>query len=188
VSDAWIIGSYSTAFGRKPEETVKNLTAEVVTGVLQDAGFADGLAIEASWFGNCGMWVDRQGGIRRQVCLTPLVRQGVFSERTPTINVEAGCATGALALHGASLGIRSGEYDLTLALGVEKTYYPSDPAKSVALYGGGIDQYDPEEWRSCYRNAEPLTGKRFEVAPDRTVFMDTYALQACWHMRRFGTT
>jgi acetyl-CoA acetyltransferase len=188
VGNAWIIGAYSTSFGRKPQQTVKDLTAEVVAGVLKDAGLDDGLAIEASWFGNCGMWVDRQGGIRGQVCLTPLVRQGLFSERTPTINVEAGCATGALALHGASLAVRSGDYKLTLALGVEKTYYPNSPASSVALYEGGIDQYDPEEWRTAYRDAEPLTGKRFELGPDRTVFMDTYAMQACWHMRHYGTT
>jgi acetyl-CoA acetyltransferase len=188
VSDAWIIGSYSTAFGRRPRDSVKALTAEAVTGALKDAGMDDGLAIEASWFGNCGMWVDRQGGIRGQVCLTPLVRQGLFSERTPITNVEGGCATAALALHGASLAIRSGDYDLTLALGVEKTYHPDDPARAVALYEGGIDQYDPEEWRACYREAEGETGKRFELGHDRTVFMDTYALQACWHMRRYGTT
>jgi hypothetical protein len=48
----------------------------------------------------------------------------------------------------------------------------------VALYEGGVDQYDPEEWRSVYRDTEPLTGKRFELGPDCTVFMDTYAMQA----------
>jgi acetyl-CoA acetyltransferase len=164
------------------------LTAEAVTGVLRDAGMDDALGVEATWFGNCGMWVDRQGGIRGQVCLTPLVRSGFFSVRTPVINVEAGCATGALALHGASLGIRSGDYDVALALGVEKTFYPDEPARSALLYEGGIDQYDPEEWRACYEAAESVTGKRFELGPERTVFMDTYAMQACWHMKRFDTT
>jgi acetyl-CoA acetyltransferase len=188
VADAWIIGAFSTTFGRKPKESVKELAAQALMGVLRDAALQDGLPIEAIWFGNCGMWVDRQGGIRGQVCLTPLVQQQLITERTPIINVEGGCATAALALHGASLGVRSGDCEIALAIGVEKTFHPDDPALSVALYEGGIDQYDPEEWRAWYRDAESVTGKRFEPGPDRTVFMDTYATQACWHMRRFGTT
>src|SRR5690606_21425704 len=31
-------------------------------------------------------------------------------------------------------------------------------------------------------------GKPFAPDQDRTIFMDTYAMQACYHMRRHGTT
>ena len=76
----YIIGSFSTAFGRRPDQSVKDLTAEAYAGVLADAGFADGDRIESAWFGNCGMWGEDQGSIRGQVCLTPQVNSGEFPD------------------------------------------------------------------------------------------------------------
>ena len=160
MAEAWIIGSHSTAFGRRPAESVKDLTRAAFEGVLADAGLDDAGVIEAAWFGNCGMWVDRQGSIRGQVCLTPLVREGRFPERAPVVNVEAGCATGSLALHGARNAVLAGECDFALALGVEKTFYPADPARSQALFEGGIDQYDPAEWQAYYRAAGEASRRR----------------------------
>jgi len=186
--DAWIIGTHSTVFKRHPDATHKQLTAETYLGVLADAGDFDGARIEGAWFGNCGMWVDGQGSIRGQVCLTPLVRDGRFPERVPVINVEAGCATASLALHGAWQAIAAGDIDVALAVGVEKTFYPGAPAKTQALFEGGIDQYDAAEWQSYYAAAGEEAGKPFVPGADRTVFMDTYAMQACWHMRHHGTT
>lgn len=188
MSNVYIIGSYSTAFGRRPQDTVKDLTREAYENVLADAGFADGDRIDSSWFGNCGMWTDNQGSIRGQVCLTPLVREGRFPERVPLTNVEAGCATGSLALNGAWKDILSGQAEVSIAFGVEKTFFPEEPDKTAKLYFGGIDQYDPEEWESYYKAAGDVAGKAFEPGPDRTVFMDTYAMQACYHMKRYGTT
>lgn len=188
MTEAYIIGSYSTAFGRRPQDSVKDLTREAYEHVLADAGLDDGGCIKSAWFGNCGMWTDNQGSIRGQVCLTPLVREGRFPERVPLTNVEGGCATGSLALNGAWKDILSGQADVSLAMGVEKTFYPQDPEKSAKLYFGGIDQYDPEEWESYYREAGEIAGKAFEPGPDRTIFMDTYAMQACHHMKRYGTT
>ena len=70
MSQAYIIGSYSTAFGRRPLDSVKDLAREAYEQVLSDAGLDDGDRIESAWFGNCGMWTDDQGSIRGQVCLT----------------------------------------------------------------------------------------------------------------------
>jgi acetyl-CoA acetyltransferase len=134
------------------------------------------------------MWTENQGSIRGQVCLTPLVREGRFPERIPVTNVEGGCATASLALNGAWKDILAGQADVSLAMGVEKTFYPDAPDKVAKLYFGGIDQYDPEEWQNYYRDAGEAAGKRFEPGPDRTIFMDTYAMQACYHMKRYGTT
>jgi acetyl-CoA acetyltransferase len=116
------------------------------------------------------------------------VREGLFPERVPVINVEGGCATGSMAFNGACKDIMSGTADVSLALGVEKTYFPDDPEKTSLLYCGGIDQYDPQEWEAYYRSAGDQAGKAFEPAPDRTIFMDTYAMQASYHMKRYGTT
>ena len=94
MSTVYIIGAYSTAFGRRPQDSVKDLTREAYLGVLADAGLDDGGIIETAFFGNCGMWTENQGSIRGQVCLTPLTREGRLPERIPLTNVEAGCATG----------------------------------------------------------------------------------------------
>ena len=188
MSDVYIIGSYSTAFGRRPQDSIKDLAREAYEQVLVDAGFDDGGQIESSWFGNCGMWTDDQGSIRGQVCLTPLVREGRFPERIPLTNVEGGCATASLALSGAWKDVLSGQADFSLAMGLEKTFYPENPEKTAKIYFGGIDQYDTDEWESYYRAAGETAGKAFEPGPDRTIFMDTYAMQACHHMKRYGTT
>lgn len=184
----YIIGSFSTAFGRRPDESVKALTAEAYTHVLQDAGLSDGDQIDTAWFGNCGMWVEDQGSIRGQVCLTPQVRSGEFPERVPITNVEGGCATASLALNGAWKDVLSGQSEMSLALGVEKTFMPENPDAMAKIFYGGIDQYDADEWQEYYREAGKLAGKAFEPGPDRTIFMDTYAMQACYHMQRHGTT
>ncbi|MEM6775668.1 MAG: beta-ketoacyl synthase N-terminal-like domain-containing protein, partial [Pseudomonadota bacterium] len=141
MSDVYLVGAFSTVFGKRPTDSVKDLTREAFLGALADAGFADGGTIESCRFGNCGMWVEEQGSIRGQVCLTPLVREGLFPERVPVVNVEGGCATASMALNGAWKDIAAGTADAVLALGVEKTFYPDNPAQSARLFEGGIDQY-----------------------------------------------
>ena len=74
------------------------------------------------------------------------------------------------------------------ALGVEKLVSPDDPARSAAIFDTGIDQLDTDRWHRYYRDAGAVAGKPFETGPGRTVFMDTYAMQAAWHMKRWGTT
>lgn len=188
MSDVYLIGAFSSVFSKRSDDSVKDLTREAYSGVLSDAGLIDSSDIESCWFGNCGMWVEEQGSIRGQVCLTPLVREGLFPERVPVINVEGGCATASLALNGAWKDIAAGTVDMVLALGVEKTFYPDNPGQSVRLFEGGIDQYDKSEWQDYYVAAGKTVGKRFEPGSDRSIFMDTYAMQACHHMQRYGTT
>jgi acetyl-CoA acetyltransferase len=185
--EAYLIGVYSTLFRKWPDHTVKDLAREAYEGVLRDAGM-DGLEIECAWFGNCGMWVEGQGSIRGQVCFAPLVQEGRFPAHVPMINVEAGCATASLALSGAFKEISGGHADVCLAMGVEKTFYPDAPQLSAALYNGGIDQYDVEARDAFYQDAARAVDQPFAPSSDRTIFMDTYALQANWHMKRYRTT
>ena len=184
----YVLGVATTPFARMPGRSFKDLTREAYLGVLADAGLENGDDIELAWFGNCGMDKWGQGCIRGQVCFTPLVREGLFPERVPTVNVEGACATASMAFHGAWKDILSGQSDLSLAIGVEKTFMPDDPEAMMALFAAGIDQFDPHEWRSHYEAAGEEAGKAFETGPDRTLFMDTYAMQACWHMKTHGTT
>jgi len=187
MQDVYIIGVHTTRFQRWPDKSFKDLTRESYLGVLADAGLETGDDIEFAWFGNCGMWLQGQGSIRGQVCFTPLVAEGLFPARVPMINVEGACATASMTLHGAWKDVLSGQTDLSLAIGVEKVYHP-DPEIVSRGFDAGIDVFDVEEWRDYYRAAGAESGKPFEPGDDRTIFMDTYAMQACYHMKRHGTT
>ena len=185
--DVYIIGTGCTAFGKRPDDSFRDLTREVYLDTLADAGLEDGADIAMAWFGNCGMGTFGQRNIRGQVCFTPLVREGLFPERVGMINVEGGCATASMAFHGAWKDVRSGEAEVSLAVGVEKTFVPGDPARTQEIFAGGIDQIDAEEWQAYYRARGAEAGKPFDPGSG-TVFMDTYAMQAAWHMKRHGTT
>jgi acetyl-CoA acetyltransferase len=187
--DAYVIATACTKFERKPEQTFKNLTEEVYLDLLRSAKVEHGNMIGQAWFGNCGMGTFGQNNIRGQVCFTPLVKRKLFPERVGIINVEGGCATGSMAFHGAWKDIISGTEDVTLAIGVEKIYQPNKPEKIQEIYDGGIDQFDRDEWLNFYRSIGDQLGKPFDPENKKgTIFMDTYGLQALWHMKAYGTT
>lgn len=189
MQDTYIIGTFSTPFEKMPEKSFKELTREAYLGVLDDVGTEVANDIEQAYFGNCGMGTFGQACIRGQVSFTPLINEGLFPERVPIINVEGACATASLAFHGAWKDILSGQSELSLAIGVEKTFIPNNPDKIQEIFDGGIDQLDTDEWKNYYKEAGELAGKSFD--PDNgegTVFMDTYAMQAAYHMKKYGTT
>ena len=193
MQDAYLIATSCTRFGKQPGASFKDLTRQAYLAVLADAALADGGAIDNAWFGNCGMGSWGQRNIRGQVCFTPLVREGLFPERVPMINVEGGCATASMALHGAWKDVLSGTADLSLAIGVEKTFVPDSVPEAAArtqeIFDGGIDQLDPADWHAYYAAAGEAAGKPFNPKDaGGTLFMDTYAMQAAWHMRVHGTT
>jgi acetyl-CoA acetyltransferase len=162
MSDVYVIGVSCTAFAKRPDASFKDLSREAYEAALADAGLDDGALIDSSWFGNCGMDKLGQPNIRGQVCFTPLVREGRFPERIPMINVEGGCATASMAFNGAWKDVLSGQSQMALAIGVEKTFVQDDPARTQAIFAGGIDQLDPQEWHDYYRRAGELSGKPFE--------------------------
>lgn len=185
----YVIGTSCTPFGKHAELSFKDLTRQAYMEVLQDARLTDGGAIEQAWFGNCGMGTFGQRNIRGQVSFIPLVRAGLFPERVPIINVEGGCATASMAFHGAWKDVLSGQAQLSLAIGVEKTFFPGDTTRTREIFEGGIDQLDPEEWHAYYAAAGQASGKPFAPhGAGGTLFMDTYAMQAAYHMKRWGTT
>ena len=193
MQDAYLIATSCSRFGKQPAASFKDLTRQAYLALLADAGLDDGGAIGNAWFGNCGMGSWGQRNIRGQVCFTPLVREGLFPERVPMINVEGGCATASMALHGAWKDVLSGTAELSLAIGVEKTFVPDSVPEAAArtqeIFDGGIDQLDPADWHAYYAAAGEAAGKPFNPKhAGGTLFMDTYAMQAAWHMRAHGTT
>ncbi|MBW2062959.1 MAG: thiolase family protein [Deltaproteobacteria bacterium] len=189
MKDVYIIGSYSIQFKKWPELSYRDLVRDAYLGVLQDAKMENGDQIEFAWFGNCGMAALGQSSIRGQVCFIPLVREGLFPERVPIINVEGACATASMALHGAWKDILSGQTECSLAVGVEKLFSPTiDKAATLKSFAGGMDNFTPEETIQVYKDAGNVIGQEFAPADNRTLFMDTYAMQAKYHMWKYGTT
>jgi acetyl-CoA acetyltransferase len=189
MQDVYILGSYSTRFQRWPDRSYKDLARDAYTGVLADAGLENGDDIEFGWFGNCAMGVmAEQYNIRGQVCFVEMVDEGLFPARVPMINVEGACATASMALHGAWKDVLAGQTQLSLAIGVEKQYAPDNPEKMMASFMGGIDNFDKDRLFEEYEKAAKQAGKEWNTGGDRTVFMDTYATQAAWHMWKYGTS
>ena len=197
-NDVFIIGAFSTTFGKKLEQSYKALVREAYLGVLGDSGLPVAIEpsrgdrsahdISAAWFSNTTLH-RQKCGMGAQILFTPLVREGLFPEHVAMTNVQNACASGSSAMRGAYLDILSGEAELALAIGVEKMIETDrSPAETAAMFDLGIDQFDPEEWRDYYQRAGDEAGKTFVVPPDRSMFMETYAMQAAWHMKTFGTT
>jgi acetyl-CoA acetyltransferase len=188
MSNAYVIGSFSTAFGRWPVKDHRALARDAVLGVLQDAGLADGGALRQAYFGNCLMHMIGQTMIRGQTCLSDLMDQGVLPERLPIVNVEGACATGSLAFHLAWKDVLSGQSDLALAIGVEKLYDPAVPGRVLEEIGGGFDRFDQQRWIDEYARLAARAGVEWSPGPERSIAMDTYGVQASYHMHRYGTT
>lgn len=129
--DVYIIGVHTTKFGKHLDKSHKQLAAITVPGVLKDAGIEQ-KDIQALWFSNSGWGMTKyQHCIRGQVALRPL---GI--EAIPITNVENACAGGSTAFHGAWLGVASGLYDITLAIGVEKVFHRNRFAMFAGFLGG----------------------------------------------------
>lgn len=184
----YVIGAFSTPFKKWPTKSFKELTREAFLGAYVDSGLSEPTAIEACWFGNCLMHRWGQPMVRGNVCFIPLVQEQLFRERAPVINVEGACATGSLALAGAYKEIRAGDADLTVAVGVEKLHEPAEASSILTEFGRGADQLNPAEWKQHYTAVATKIGVTFDPAPNRSLAMDIYALQAQLHMRLFGTT
>jgi acetyl-CoA acetyltransferase len=189
MSDAFIVGSYSSAFGRFPDASFRELTAEAVLGAVSDAGLDSGVALESIWFGNVLMDYWGQHSTRGHFCLIPLVESGFLTQRTPIINVEGGCSTGSMALHGAVKDVLCGDAEISLALGVEKTFRPDvTREETFSMFRAGENAFNPEETLREYELLAERSGKPLQFGADRTMFMDTYAAQAAYHMARYGTS
>ncbi|MBK6461050.1 MAG: thiolase family protein [Myxococcales bacterium] len=185
--DVFILGSSTTPFRRWPERTHRDLVREAYTAALEDAG-VDPARVEGAWFGSAGMHHFGQANIRGQVAMAPIAREGLYPKHAPIVNVEGGCATGALCLAAACHAVAAGACDVAVAVGVEKVFMPEAPEKMLALFNGGMDQLHPEEWRALYTELAPSSGTAYAPRADRSAILDAVALGAAWHMKTYGTT
>ncbi len=110
MTTAKIIGVGMTKFGRFPEISPEELAFQAMEMALADAGipFKD---VQTMFLSNSGTIYP---GIGPKAAL-------MFGRTTiPIVNVEAACSGGGACLRMASMAIDQGEYDVVLAVGVEK--------------------------------------------------------------------
>jgi acetyl-CoA acetyltransferase len=110
MSDVYIVGIDMLKFGRFPNRTVESLGAEALLGALKDCDLQvrDIQALYASNLMTSGEMVGQK--ILREVGLTGI----------PVSNVVNACASGANALRDAFLAVKSGVYDIVVAVGAEQ--------------------------------------------------------------------
>ncbi|HEU5094598.1 MAG TPA: thiolase family protein, partial [Reyranella sp.] len=186
--DVYMVGAYTTAFKKHPGMTFGDLAREAYLGTLADAGMKTGADIESGWLGNCGMGFWGQNSIRAQALFQPLVEEGLFPERVPMFNVENACATASTAFMGAWKDVLARTHELSFCIGIEKLFSPDAPDRTANLFNQGyITSQHDRLVREMDRVGE-MIGAKFAPGDDRTIFMDTYAMQAKWHMWKYGTT
>jgi acetyl-CoA acyltransferase len=180
----FIAGVGMTRFGKHPDKSVKDLTAEAVRQVLADAGCDIG-QIQAAFFGNSTQGhMEGQDMIRGELALRSIGLQSV-----PIVNVENACASASTAFHMALNYVKADAADIVLAVGAEKMF-SDDRARSFSAFDGAWDVHDTEEGTrrllDMGRGIEPPAGSK-STRP-YSVFMDIYASMGRLHMREYGTT
>jgi|LSQX01.1.fsa_nt_gb acetyl-CoA C-acetyltransferase len=102
-----IIGMGCSKFGERFDASREDLVLEAVMEALEDSGL-EMKDIEAFWFGS----FYEQHGTSLSSILKP--------DFKPVTRVENNCCSGADALRNAAFGIASGEYDVVMAVGLDK--------------------------------------------------------------------
>lgn len=108
--DIWIIGTSMTKFGRFADQDLLDLAATASMDALADSGQAMN-AVGLLALGNVYEANSHNGQrLQKQIGQTGI----------PVYNVVNACATGATAVRVAMMGLKAGECDIALAVGVEK--------------------------------------------------------------------
>ena len=129
--DVVIIGVGMTRFGKFLEKSLHELANEAVWNAVKDAGIPP-KDIQIAYVANslASQLTDTKGIVGQQV----LAAAGFYG--IPIINVENACSSGSTALRNACLEVASGNFDVALALGVEKLFC-DDTAKSANAMSNG---------------------------------------------------
>jgi len=113
-------------FGRYPDKTVPELGAEAALQALKDAGVT---IKDVEMFASGNLY-------QSNAMVGQRILQQIGQTGMPVINVANACATGSTAFREAYLGVASGLYDVTMAVGVEQM-------GKQGLLGGGGGGSDP---------------------------------------------
>jgi acetyl-CoA acetyltransferase len=127
MSDVYILGIDMTRFGRYPDRSFAQLGGEAALMALDDCG----LGVRDVQIMYCGT-VFGAYEMSGQAIMREIGQTGI-----PVTNIVNACASGASAFREAWLAVKSGVYEVALAVGVEKT--------PRGMLGGGAETGIPLE-------------------------------------------
>jgi acetyl-CoA acetyltransferase len=153
--DVYVLGVGMIKFGRYPDKDVPQLGADAAVLALKDAG----MSIKDIEMFVCGN-LFQANAMNAQRILQQIGQTGI-----PALNVSNACATGSTAVREAYIGVASGMYDVTMAVGVEQM-------GKMGLLGGGA--------RSGGESVEGVLGSGLMPA--------VFGQAGVEHMRKYGTT
>ena len=153
--DVYVLGVGMIKFDRYPDKDVPQLGADAAVLALKDAG----VSIKDVEMFVCGN-LFRANAMNAQRILQQIGQTGI-----PALNVSNACATGSTAFREAYIGVASGMYDVTMAVGVEQM-------GKMGLLGGGA--------RSGGESVEGVLGSGLMPA--------VFGQAGVEHMRKYGTT
>lgn len=183
--NVYIAGAGMTRFGKHMDRGLKSLAGEAITAALDDAGLS-GRDLNAAYVGSSAA-----GIITGQVCVPgQVVLRDLGIGKIPVINIENACASASTAFNQACSMITAGQYDVVLAVGMEKLYH-DDKQKTFDVFKGAVDV---ENYENVVRKVEADI-RAVGVEPDmegaglnRSIFVDIYAAWAVRRMKEYGTT
>lgn len=111
-----IVGFGETEFGKFPDRSITDISAEACIKAIKDAGVSH-KAIQVATCGIAAQWNWSRG---QYFGLPHIQLREIGVTKIPIHRVECGCATGAAAFRDIWYRIASGEYDVGLAYGVEQ--------------------------------------------------------------------
>jgi acetyl-CoA acyltransferase len=153
--DVYVLGIGMIKFGRYPDKDVPQLGGEAALLAFKDAG----MTIKDIEMFVCGN-LFQANAMNAQRILQQIGQTGI-----PALNVSNACATGSTAVREAYMGVASGMYDVTMAVGVEQM-------GKMGLLGGGA--------RSGGESVEGVLGSGLMPA--------VFGQAGVEHMRKYGTT
>jgi acetyl-CoA acetyltransferase len=125
--DAYVVGVGLHPFGKFPDKSMPQLARDAIWGAIVDSDIDPSL-IDVAYVANCyhGFFTGQSDSI------APIVIGNAGLSGFPMIHVVGGGAAGSIAFHEAVLAVQSGQYELALAVGVEKLYVPGNPSISIS--------------------------------------------------------
>ncbi|MDF1664363.1 MAG: thiolase family protein [Planctomycetota bacterium] len=185
MAEVYLVSAAMTPFGRFPESSPQDLAGELIRDLLTDMDLEDGQGVESVFFGSAAHSLWGQLAIPGQVVLSPLIQSDVLPRYVSITNVEGGCATGSMAFHGAYKDIQSGQVDLSLALGLDKTFYPGKEKALGALLAAALDQIQPSSWKELYASESKRYGLHYETDASENL-LSLYSLKAQYYQQQHG--
>src|SRR5579871_4262363 len=120
-----VVGVGMVPFAKYPDRAIADIGWPAVKAAIRDAGI-ESRRVQAVYSGTA-----RGGAMIGQRIMGRLGLAGL-----PIVNVENACSSSSSAVHQAILAVKSGAYDIVLAIGVEK----------LTKFGGGTLPLDEDDW------------------------------------------